>query len=109
MMALGDIAPYGAVELGSCLCHSRAFLSNIAAKWHRVYHNQVAEDNGRHIPVVSQFASELLDAFEQKIQTETLPISLSARQHLRSVLNVDLTAVNASPIGLPGGRWHLSL
>jgi hypothetical protein len=24
--------------------------------------------------VVSQFASELLDAFEQKIQTETLPV-----------------------------------
>jgi hypothetical protein len=28
--------------------------------------------------VVSQFASELLDAFEQKIQTETLPISFIA-------------------------------
>jgi hypothetical protein len=26
---------------------------------------------------VSQFASELLDAFEQKIQTETLPIPLT--------------------------------
>jgi hypothetical protein len=26
--------------------------------------------------VVSQFASELLDAFEQKIQTETLPFCL---------------------------------
>jgi hypothetical protein len=35
--------------------------------------NNPGADNPGGCGVVSQFASELLDAFEQKIQTETLP------------------------------------
>ncbi len=50
MMALGGIAPYWAVDPGSYLRHGRASLSKVAAEYYKVYHNQVAEDNGRHIP-----------------------------------------------------------